>query len=104
VHQDGLVHISELCDRFVKTPADVVSVQQKVTVTVLEVDLPRKRIALSMRSQPGKKPQPSAKGDRPGSPRADKRRTQKTKSGPAKSSPQPFNNPFADAFGKVSGR
>jgi uncharacterized protein len=36
VHQDGLVHISELCDRFVKNPADVVSVQQKVAVTVME--------------------------------------------------------------------
>jgi len=51
VHQDGLVHISQLADRFVKDPAEVVKVQQKVMVTVLEVDLPRKRIALSMREQ-----------------------------------------------------
>lgn len=50
VHQDGLVHISELSDRFVKNPGDVVKVHQKVTVTVLEVDLPRKRISLSMKS------------------------------------------------------
>ena len=49
VHQDGLVHISQLADRFVKDPAEVVKVQQKVMVTVMEVDLPRKRIALSMR-------------------------------------------------------
>ena len=49
VHQDGLVHISELCDRFVKTPSDVVSIQQKVTVSVMAVDLPRKRISLSMK-------------------------------------------------------
>ncbi len=49
VHQDGLVHVSQLADRFVKDPSEVVKVQQKVTVTVLEVDLPRKRIALSMR-------------------------------------------------------
>jgi uncharacterized protein len=50
VHQDGLVHISQLADRFVKNPADVVKVHQKVHVTVVEVDLARKRIALSMRS------------------------------------------------------
>ena len=49
VHQDGLVHISHLADRFVKDPNEVVKVQQRVEVTVLEVDLPRKRIALSMR-------------------------------------------------------
>jgi uncharacterized protein len=46
VHQDGLVHISELSNRFVKNPSDVVKVHQKVMVTVLEVDLERKRIAL----------------------------------------------------------
>ncbi len=49
VHQDGLVHISQLADRYVSNPSEVVSVQQSVTVTVLEVDLERKRIALSMR-------------------------------------------------------
>ncbi len=50
VHQDGLVHISELSDRFVKNPGDVVKVHQKVTVTVLDVDMQRKRISLSMKS------------------------------------------------------
>lgn len=49
VHHDGLVHISQLSKRFVKDPHDVVSVHQKVTVRVLEIDLPRGRIALSMR-------------------------------------------------------
>lgn len=52
VHQDGLVHVSQLADRFVKNPAEVVKVQQKVMVTVVEVDLPRKRIALSMKAKP----------------------------------------------------
>ena len=47
VHQDGLVHISQLSDRFVKHPSDVLKVQQTVQVTVLDVDLARKRIALS---------------------------------------------------------
>ncbi len=57
VHQDGLVHISELSDKFVKNPADVVSVNQKVTVTVLTINPERKRISLSMKpdkSPPGK--------------------------------------------------
>jgi uncharacterized protein len=49
VHQDGLVHVSQLADRFVKDPAEVVKVRQQVTVTVLDVDLARRRIALSMR-------------------------------------------------------
>ena len=51
VHQDGLVHISELADRFVRDPAEVVRVHQRVTVTVLNVDLDRKRISLSMRKR-----------------------------------------------------
>ncbi len=50
VHQDGLVHISKIADKFVKDPSDVVKPQQKVKVTVLEVDKERKRISLSMRS------------------------------------------------------
>ncbi|MCF0252792.1 MAG: RNA-binding transcriptional accessory protein [Duodenibacillus sp.] len=53
VHQDGLVHVSELADRYVADPKEVVRVGQIVTVKVLEVDLRRKRIALSMRSGPG---------------------------------------------------
>ncbi len=52
VHQDGLVHVSQLADNFVKDPAEVVKPQQKVMVTVTEIDLARKRIALSMRSKP----------------------------------------------------
>ncbi len=59
VHQDGLVHISELADRFVRHPGDVVKVQQQVTVTVLAVDLERKRISLSMK-EPGPIPLPGA--------------------------------------------
>lgn len=50
VHQDGLVHISHLADSFVSDPAKVVKLGQKVTVRVLEVDVPRKRISLSMKS------------------------------------------------------
>jgi len=49
VHHDGLVHISQLANRYVKDPADIVKVHQKVTVTVLDVDLAKKRIGLSMK-------------------------------------------------------
>lgn len=53
VKQDGLVHISQLADRFIKEPTDVVSVHQHVRVKVLEVDAARKRIALSMKGLNG---------------------------------------------------
>ncbi len=58
VHQDGLVHVSQLADRFVRVATDVVKVRQRVTVTVLEVDRERRRISLSMRQDPqgGKAP------------------------------------------------
>jgi uncharacterized protein len=76
VHQDGLVHVSQMADRFVKNPADIVKVQQKVSVTVLDVDLDRKRIALSMKSaakKQGKKARKTATNKpRPRSPKAKK--------------------------------
>ncbi|WP_020528400.1 Tex family protein [Flexithrix dorotheae] len=50
VHQDGLVHLSQLADRFIKHPSEVVKVHQKVKVKVVEVDIKRKRIALTMKS------------------------------------------------------
>ena len=49
VHQDGLVHISQLADRFVRDPAEIVKVGQKVKVRVLDVDLERRRVSLSMK-------------------------------------------------------
>ncbi|RAW00269.1 Tex family protein [Pseudochryseolinea flava] len=59
VHQDGLVHISHLSDKFIKDPKEAVSVAQKVNVTVVEVDVPRKRIGLSMKSNPFADAQPT---------------------------------------------
>ena len=69
VHQDGLVHVSQIADRFVKDPAEVVKVSQRVTVTVTEVDLPRKRIALSMKAAPQIGPSPSGQRTSPAAPR-----------------------------------
>jgi uncharacterized protein len=93
VHQDGLVHVSQLADRFVKNPRDVVKAQQQVKVTVLEVDLERKRISLSMKTNPGQ----LAKGVKGEPKREGKSQGKEKKQGKA---PGPFNNPFADAFKK----
>jgi uncharacterized protein len=56
VHQDGLVHISELSDRYIKHPTEVVKVGDIVNVTVLSVDEAKKRIALTMKRQRGASP------------------------------------------------
>ncbi len=69
VHQDGLVHISQLADRFVKDANEIVKVGQQVQVKVLEVDLQRKRIALTMRSDNDNKPKrskPLVRKEKPG--------------------------------------
>jgi len=49
VHQDGLVHVSEMADRFIRHPSEVVKVGDIINVRVLEVDVQRKRISLSMK-------------------------------------------------------
>ncbi|MBQ2263929.1 MAG: S1 RNA-binding domain-containing protein, partial [Oscillospiraceae bacterium] len=54
VHEDGLVHISQICDRFIKHPLEAVKVGDVVKVRVLEVDAKRKRIGLTMRGASGK--------------------------------------------------
>ena len=104
VHQDGLVHLSEMADRFVKTPADVVKVNQKVEVTVLAVDVDRKRISLSMKKTPGDKPArrdnveqtaTDARGRKTAS-GSERQKSKEKKRG--KEAPQPFNNPFIDAL------
>ena len=100
VHQDGLVHISELSDHFVKDPHQVVKVQQKVEATVLSVDLARKRISLSMK----KNAAPVLEGERERQPKtgikATKKPLEKIKSEKIKKEDSPFNNPFARAFNK----
>jgi protein Tex len=97
VHQDGLVHVSELSDRYVKNAADVVKVHQKVTVTVLDVDLGRKRIALSMKNR-------QVSADRPPQEEEKSReRIDTPKKNEKKREPMPkrfANNPFYEALKK----
>lgn len=96
VHQDGLVHISALADRFVKDPYEVVKVGDVVKVKIIEVDIPRKRIALSMRM-----------GD-PTNESGDKNSFAPATKGQNRSVNQqkqiPSNNPFADALSGLKKR
>ena len=90
VHQDGLVHISELSDRFVKEPVEVVKVHQKVMVTVLTVDLERRRIGLSL------------KGTMPGQPKEAPKREKAE--GPKERSVAKPNRPCRDPDGPIGDR
>ena len=95
VHQDGLVHVSQLADRFVKDPNEVARVGDRLKVRVVEVDLVRKRIALTARSGPvearGGAGKPSQA--RPERGPAQGRKQPHEKSPPA--AQQFANNPFA---------
>ncbi|HEX6764431.1 MAG TPA: Tex family protein, partial [Polyangiaceae bacterium] len=97
VHQDGLVHISQLADRFVKDPHEVVKVGDRIQVRVLEVDTARQRIALSARrgaaAPSGEKPRPAA--NRPAPQQAKNSGAQSTGGQKAFT-----NNPFAALLGK----
>ena len=92
VHQDGLVHISEVSHRYIKNPVEVVRVHQKVMVTVLGVDLARKRISLSMKDSP---PQPGVVSKR----EERNNREGKRQGGKQKQKSTFTNNPFASALG-----
>ncbi|MEW6260142.1 MAG: Tex family protein [Thermodesulfobacteriota bacterium] len=102
VHQDGLVHISELADRFVRHPSEVVRVQQSVQVTVLAVDTERRRISLSMKTGAA----PTAEAAQAETRLAEKQRKDRhpstEKAGKSKKplapKPVPFNNPFVEAL------
>lgn len=91
VHQDGLVHTSQMSDRFIANPNDVVKVHQKVEVTVMEVDVARKRISLSMKTGEARAP----KSKNPGKP-ADKA---KSFNKPSNAKPKPVHKP--EQKGKV---
>jgi len=93
VHQDGLVHVSELADGFVKDPHAVVKVNQHVNVRVLAVDLERNRISLSMRQASNRVEEKKERKPRAKKPLAAPPSEKKPK-------PGPFNNPFASAFRK----
>jgi uncharacterized protein len=103
VHQDGLVHISQLSDRFVKDPAEVVQAGDRIDVRVLEVDLQRKRISLSAKKkQTATKPSNDRKKNPKEQPRPENRpnnnrRENRPQGQRRDNKPRGFtNNPFAD--------
>ncbi|TWA74286.1 uncharacterized protein FBZ82_101301 [Azospirillum brasilense] len=113
VHQDGLVHISQLSTSFVKDPHTVVKAGDIVKVKVMEVDIPRKRIGLTMRLTDAA-PRPERGQGRAEGPRGDdKRRDERRGPPPGKGSsapkpapkpakaPEPINNAFAEAFARA---
>ena len=103
VHQDGLVHVSALSTKFVKDPREVVKAGDVVKVKVLEVDIPRKRIALTMRLDDpiGEAAATGAPGVRRDE-RGGKRDAGPRGAGPKPgSAPAPSNHAFADAFAKA---
>ncbi len=99
VHQDGLVHVSAIANRFVKDPAEVVKAGDIVKVKVVEVDLARKRIALTMRlsDEVARKPA-SDKAPQGGAPRG------KPSAAPRAAEKPPVNSAFAAAFAKAKQR
>jgi len=106
VHQDGLVHVSALADKFVKDPREVVKAGQVVKVKVMEVDLPRKRVGLSMRLTDDARDKPQdMQRDRSGAGKvkSTKPRQSGQSSKPAlnKGSNKPTNSAMADAFAKL---
>ncbi len=98
VHQDGLVHISQLADHFVKDPREVVSPGDRVSARVLEVKLDRNQISLSLRS--GSSPD-VVRGPRPSQDRTGASRSPRAPAPPPAS--RPFNNPFA-SLDKLRGK
>ncbi len=96
VHQDGLVHVSQLSDQFVRDASEVVKVGQKVQITVMEVDLKRNRIALSMKSNPDlDSARRSAPGDRDAPPQSNRNLRPPAGTGPATA---PTNDWFSQAM------
>jgi uncharacterized protein len=95
VHQDGLVHVSALSNTFVKDPHSIVKAGQIVKVKVMEVDLQRQRIALTMRM--GDEPSQAKRHDQAPAGRSGQSRTSQPKS----SGPAPAGNAMASAFAKL---
>lgn len=92
VHQDGLVHVSQLADRYVSDPTQVVKVGQVVKVTVVEVNAGLKRIALSMRSGGSTSPPPDTRKPQAGKPQLTNKPQGKPQAGNPQPSPEPTSS------------
>ncbi len=108
VHQDGLVHISALSDKFISDPREVVKAGDVVKVKVMEVDIARKRIALSMRlnDEPGADNKPASRGNasrdtRSARPQARSQPNRSSSNNNQGGQSSAFGGAFADAFAKA---
>jgi uncharacterized protein len=99
VHQDGLVHVSQLADRFIKDPREVVKAGDIVTVTVLEVDLQRRRVSLSMKAGASRESRETT----PRAPQPERSRGPQPPRSPQSQPPKTPSTSMGAAFAKLRG-
>jgi uncharacterized protein len=103
VHQDGLVHTSQLANRFVANPNDVVKVHQKVEVTVMEVDAARKRISLSMKTEASQKPEARSRETKEHKPKQDFKQNNSKSNFKPRNEPKEADGDLQEKLAKLKG-
>lgn len=103
VHQDGLVHTSQLANRFVSNPNDVVKVHQKVEVTVMEVDATRKRISLSMKTEESSKQKDQSRKPREERPKQDFKQNNSKSNFKPRNEPKDADGDLQEKLAKLKG-
>jgi uncharacterized protein len=103
VHQDGLVHTSQLANRFVANPNDIVKVHQKVEVTIMEVDAARKRISLSMKTEAGPKSEVRSRESKEHKPKQDYKANNNKPNFKARNEPKDADGDLQEKLAKLKG-
>ncbi|WP_316825662.1 Tex family protein [Pedobacter miscanthi] len=103
VHQDGLVHTSQLANRFIANPNDVVKVHQKVEVTVMEIDVARKRISLSMKTEVSPKPEVRTREPREQKPKQDYKPNNNKQNFKPRNEPKDADGDLQEKLAKLKG-
>ena len=103
VHQDGLVHTSQLANRFVANPNDVVKVHQKVEVTVMEVDPARKRISLSMKTETAPKSEVRSRDAKENKPKQEHKPNQSKPNFKPRNEPKDADGDLQEKLAKLKG-
>lgn len=103
VHQDGLVHTSQLANRFVANPNDVVKVHQKVEVTVMEVDVARKRISLSMKTEASPKSEVRSRETKEHKPKQDFKQNNSKSNFKPRNEPKDADGDLQEKLAKLKG-
>jgi uncharacterized protein len=103
VHQDGLVHTSQLANRFIANPNDVVKVHQKVEVTVMEVDAARKRISLSMKTEASPKSEARSRETKEHKPKQDFKQNNSKSNFKPRNEPKDADGDLQEKLAKLKG-